>query len=520
MTDVVLVNPVMRNCFPVGLGQLAAYLEAHGVDVAVVDASPEGLSAQATADRVLALAPRLVGLTGLWVHYPFLRAVSRTLERENAGIVQIAGGFWCAGTTDVVLDDTAVAFVVHGEGEVAGLALARAILDGRDPTGAPGVSFLRDGAVHTTARPPLIGDLDALPLPAYDKFDMDFYIRRWPADAFRAQSRLGREALTRRLGGRRTVREATLFTSRGCFGRCTFCSAPAFGIRYRPYGEAYVIAHARLLQERYGADAFEITESLTFVHRRQVKRFCRAVIAARLDTLLLCVLRGDIELDDEAVDLMRRAGVYKVRIGYESANPYILNRIIGKRISVDNYRAVTARLTRAGIAIEGTFILNMPGETARSMHDTYAFVRDTGLGFGHVFFANPLPGTGLFEWAETHGFIPDRRRLIAENPGKDKGRSDFATYIRHFDFNRLPPRRLTGYRDLIEGAIAVNRARRQGRRLRWRLAALAVHRLRLPLRRPGFRERFPVLYDYLVLSRGRLGRTLLRGLWREAVRRR
>ncbi len=495
MTDITLVNPILRDCFPIGLGQLAAYLRNNGLNVEIVDASPRKMSAGDVINRVIGTAPRVVGFTGLWVHYPYLKDVSLGIKARARNVSQIAGGYWCIGAPDIVLSETAVDAVVCGEGERSLVELVQALLAGQLVSEVKGVAYLDGEALVRTDPQPMITDLDTLPVPAYDSFDMDFYVRNLNAQVFRANTYLRSQELRSRLGNKDVIREATMYTSRGCFGKCTFCSAPAFGIKFRGYDPQYVVDHMRLLKEKYNVDVFEITESLTFTSKKRVKDLCNAIIDANLNTFFLAVSRGDLDVTPELAELMKEAGCYLVRIGYESANERILNDAIHKNVSPEKYYQSTKVFLDAKIRAEGTFILNMPGETEESMKDSYDFVRKSKLDLGCVFYANPLPGTWLFNYAEENGFITDRRRLINENPGKDKGRSDFDTYIANFDFNKLPHRLLLGYKALIEGGLIANWNFKRRKYISGCAAYISTHVLKIPLRFPKLRENFPGFYD-------------------------
>ena len=140
----------------------------------------------------------------------------------------------------------------------------------------------------------------------------------------------------------------------------------------------------------------------------------------------------------------------------------------------------------------------MPGETKESIRDTYEFVKKSKVDYGGVFYANPLPGTRLFDYAEKHGFIKDRKEIIDENPGKDKGLSDFETYIKHFDFNKLPQNVLIGYKDMIDGMFVVNRDVKTKRYFRALLSYVSIDLLKIPLNFPFLKRHFPILYWCLI----------------------
>ena len=89
------------------------------------------------------------------------------------------------------------------------------------------------------------------------------------------------------------------------------------------------------------------------------------------------------------------------------------------------------------------------------------------------------------------------KMIIDENPGKDKGVSDFQTYIKHFDFNKLPKNILIGYKDMIEGMFVVNRDVKTKRYFRALLSYVSIDLLKIPLIFPVLKRHFSFFYVYL-----------------------
>jgi radical SAM superfamily enzyme YgiQ (UPF0313 family) len=74
-----------------------------------------------------------------------------------------------------ILEHYPVDVIVIGEGEITALELARAIEGGRDLFAVNGIAFKDNGAVRVTQERAFIEDLDTLPFPAHEQFDLRRY---------------------------------------------------------------------------------------------------------------------------------------------------------------------------------------------------------------------------------------------------------------------------------------------------------------------------------------------------------
>jgi radical SAM superfamily enzyme YgiQ (UPF0313 family) len=102
--------------------------------------------------------------------------------------------------------------------------------------------------------------------------------------------------------------------------------------------------------------------------------------------------------------VLRDNGLRLLLVGYESGNQAILNRV-KKGVRLDVARRFTREAKSVGIAIHGTFILGLPGETRETIQETIAFARDIDPHTLQVSLAAPYPGTALYEEARRNGWL-------------------------------------------------------------------------------------------------------------------
>ena len=77
----------------------------------------------------------------------------------------------------------------------------------------------------------------------------------------------------------------------------------------------------------------------------------------------------------ESWQLMKDSGCFGVKLGFESGNQFVVDKIVNKHLDLDYGREVVNHLKSIGMTVHGTFTYGLPGETKGQMQDTHDFVR-------------------------------------------------------------------------------------------------------------------------------------------------
>jgi anaerobic magnesium-protoporphyrin IX monomethyl ester cyclase len=474
VSDVLLINPAFskeeeKKHFPTGLGMVGAALKENNISYAIFDCDTIGIQDKNAIlhqleNIIVENKPKIVGLTGFWMQYPFLKEMSLYIKDQFKDLKIVGGGYWAFQAPKVVLSKTGIDYIVHGEGDEVFPELAKRILADSDISSLEGVSRKEgDNLILYDGLNPYVKNLDDLPFPDYEKFKMDYYISTLSRTYLLNRTYLTRRELDLRFGGTDPLRNITLNSARGCIGRCVFCSAAVQ--HYRKFSTKYIINYIRYLQDRFKVHSINFSDSLTFVNRRQTEDFCKAVLDERLNIIFHVIVRADVDYTGETLQLLRKAGCYDLVFGMESANTEVCNDIMGKKVDVDKAGKLFDMCREEKIHTRVTFIFNMPGETEQAAWDTIKFIRKHKLERGGIYYANPLPKTRLYDMVKAKGFIPDDTAYYEYNPGLDKGKSDFQRYINSFRFNDVSDYLVEGFSHIASSYYSVNYYENHNKRL-------------------------------------------------------
>lgn len=397
-------NQLVNSYPPLGLGYLAAVLEAAGHSVAIYDLGLDPATPlELEVARIAAYAPDLIGFTAMTNNYHSAeQAIALLKQRTSCPIV--VGGPHATLFPEEVVQDPHVDYVISGEGEETLSELAQAILamGSRPPIEVlrhiRGLYFTDGKQVVQNAPRPLIENLDALPFPARHLYELERYPLYAP-------------------NGERMV---TVLTSRGCPYNCSYCFKGIVGRTYRQRSPENVLAEVRGLVHAYNYHNFYFIDDLFTLDRERLTALTSLLIEARLNIRWQCLARVD-RVTPELLQLMHRSGCREVHYGIETGNPEIM-KTIGKRITLEQVRQAVSWTAEAGILAKGYFMLGLPGDTDETMEQTIAFASELPLDQAMFSLTTPFPGTRL--WDE----------LVARNP-EIKFNRDFsqAYYYTNYD---------------------------------------------------------------------------------------
>ncbi|ACL61894.1 hopanoid biosynthesis associated radical SAM protein HpnJ [Methylobacterium nodulans] len=206
----------------------------------------------------------------------------------------------------------------------------------------------------------------------------------------------------------------SFYSGRGCKSRCTFCLWPQTvgGHTYRTRSVGHVIEEIK-----YCLKAFPQTKEFFFDDDTFTDNLPRAEEIARelgkLGVTWSCNAKANVPR--ETLKVLRDNGLRLLLVGYESGNQQILHNI-KKGMRVEVAERFTKDCHDLGIAIHGTFILGLPGETKETIQETIKFATRINPHTIQVSLAAPYPGTFLYKQAVENGWLDEANaELVDEN---------------------------------------------------------------------------------------------------------
>ncbi|MTJ83332.1 MAG: hopanoid biosynthesis associated radical SAM protein HpnJ [Telmatospirillum sp.] len=360
--------------YPTWLAQVAALVP----DSKLIDAPARGL----LLDNILPMAGDY-DLAVLYVSAPtFLSdiAVAEALKKANPKLmIGLVGAHVATLPEQSLAASEMVDFVARHEFDYTIVDIA----EGKPFDQINGITWRRDGKIVNNPDREKIHDMDALPMvtPVYER-DLvveDYFIGylKYPYMSF--------------------------YTGRGCRAKCSFCLWPQTigGNAYRTRSAAKVVEEVALMKQKFPQvqEFFFDDDTFTDDHER-AEEIARGL--GKLGITWSCNARPNVPY--ETLKVLKENGLRLLLVGYESGVQEILNNI-RKGTRIDIIRRFTADCHKLGIAIHGTFIVGLPGETRETIRQTIEFAKEINPHTIQVSLAAPYPGTALYKEAMEKGWL-------------------------------------------------------------------------------------------------------------------
>jgi len=379
---VLLVKPSGRSGLsflmdqiPIGLEYIAAHIEDVVDEVHIIDMEMERRSFKHLIDLI---RPDLVGITmSATEHNEGLRLARIAKEK---GITTLVGGYHPTSIPDLMLSYPQLDMVVRGEGELT----TKKLVEKGSPEGVFGISYKKEGQVIHNRDRPLVEDLDSLPFPAR-------HLRKY---LYRANDR--------------NTKYDVLLTSRGCYGRCTFCCEPSMSkgrLRYR--------SAENVLDEIFEIKRFHNGEPVSLIiadpnfmgNSSRVERLCDLMQGHDLDMEFCALVRTDnMARNPKIVKKMCQVGIRYFEMGIESPNPKDLNAT-KKGITNKIHREAVQNIRENGGSAGGTFVIGLPNQTEEEIKSFPVYAKEIGMTAAAFGIVTPFPGTEFFQELDRKGLI-------------------------------------------------------------------------------------------------------------------
>jgi radical SAM superfamily enzyme YgiQ (UPF0313 family) len=375
---------------PLGICYIAGALTHAGHAVKVLDLWVNGLDQSLIISEVTTFHPEIIGISAMSTQYNALIRLLVMLRPITNSVI-VLGGPMATHSAHVVLRRPEPEFAILGEGEETMLDLLERI---DTPEKVAGIAYKYRGEVKFTPKRRHISDLDAIPIPSRDDFELESYMKNGSFSS---------------LGLSRTL---NVISGRGCPFSCSFCSKGFNGFRMRSV--ANVMTEIQMLKDKYRADSITFNDELVVATKKRILEICDGM--AEVGLPWGCQARVDV-FDSEIAKAMKKAGAMYVGLGIESGCQMILDNMNKKTTLAQCEKAIAAA---AQVQLNPTIqmMFGYVGESDATLAKTIDFMnRNDVLNYvdGHrysFFMTTPLPGSPLYETVLTEGSVRDEEEYL------------------------------------------------------------------------------------------------------------
>jgi radical SAM superfamily enzyme YgiQ (UPF0313 family) len=343
-----------------GVALMAAVLRRAGFTAHIYEVKRG--SEQEVVNELADFEPQLACFTLMSLNVPScVRFCDLLKQRLPETLIACGGPAGTYASLEVLRQVTNADIVAVGEGEPIIFDLVQRLYLKLPLEDCPGICYRQpDGTLRQNPNRPLMHNLDDLPIPVRDQFEMH--------------------------GSYLEYMRVT--TTRGCVARCTFCSAPNISNRvqagkpWRARSPEGVVDELEYLVKKYNFRTFDFVDS-TFedpdgaqLGKARITRIAEGILERKLDIYYNCCMRAENWSDDDhdLLDLLVRSGLEKVNVGIESGTPSEL-KLWDKLATVDDNVRIIRLLKEHGIYLAMGFIQFHPYATVETLKSNAAFLR-------------------------------------------------------------------------------------------------------------------------------------------------
>ncbi|MEK6820378.1 MAG: radical SAM protein, partial [Nanoarchaeota archaeon] len=284
------------------------------------------------------------------------------------------------------LEQSSLDAICRGEGEEAVVEFLELFEAGKDFTQTRNFWFKKDGRIIRNPVRPLIKNLDGLPFPDRE------LVYKYPK-----------------------IRDTEIrhfFFSRGCPFDCSYCFNHSFFELYSQEAEEPKRVRFRatdnLLEEiaqvisQHETRVVYFQDDTFILDREKLKEFAEKY-PKKINLPFHCHVRANL-VDEEIVSMLKKAGCYSVHMAAETADDYLRNEVLGRRMSREQIVEAARLIKHAGIKLMLQNMIGLPEGNLEKDLETLGLNVACQPECAWVSIYQPYPKTRLGEFCREKGF--------------------------------------------------------------------------------------------------------------------
>jgi len=393
---------------PVWSSLIANYLLKKNYNVQILDAEAENLSCDQTAEKIIAINPKLAVFM-IYGQQPSAstqcmpggkKTCLKLNELSSNSIKSIVVGTHASALPKKTLNEEPYSFVCQGEGPLTIIKL---------------IDYLKDKSVRIENIPGLwYFDKDKnitsnKPSKMFESLDEDL-----PGQAWKLLDMKKYKAHNWHTFGKLETRNkyASLQTSLGCPFKCTFCciNAPFERNTIRFWSPKYIITQIKTLVEEYGIFNIKIPDEMFVLNPKQVTGICDEIIKMGYGDKLnfWAYARIDTLEDNEMLKKMIRSGFKWLALGIESSSKHVRDGVVKGRFDNYDIEGIVKKVRDMGFYVGANYIFGLPDDNEDSMKETLDLSIRINSEWANFYSGMAYPGSQLYPMAKKKGWmLPD-----------------------------------------------------------------------------------------------------------------
>jgi anaerobic magnesium-protoporphyrin IX monomethyl ester cyclase len=372
--------------FPAWLAYACGFAEDNGFNCKLIDSIADKISFETSVKSVVESNPKIIVIgtstPSIEADLDFAKAIKNELKQS---LIVLVGTHASALADEIVLENGFIDLIARREYDLTITELLKCIKEGKDWGSILGITYQVNGELYKNGDMPYIHDLDVLPF-ASKIYEKHLNIKNYYYGHVRFPM-------------------VSIFTSRGCNAKCTYCLYPQtmFG-NFRERSAKSIADEFLWISNNLPEIKEVLIDDDTFtMNKIRAQKVAQELINNKNKLLWTCESRAN--LDKETLVLMKKSGCRLVVTGFESVSQDVLNKV-KKGIKFSNVDKFVDAAEKAGIKIHACFMAGNPGDTLETLNATLKWALSKKCFDTAQFFPLQVyPGTKAYTWAQETGVL-------------------------------------------------------------------------------------------------------------------
>lgn len=377
-----------------GLGYIAQALGEEDIEHDVLDMGL-GYNARDLVKKIMEYRPDLIGISMRTMMYKKQYELFSRIKTLPIDFDIVVGGPHISFLREKVLEDCkAIDFGIVGEGESAIVELCKV----RRFDEIKGLIWRGGEEVIYNGDREFIKDLDAIPFPKYERFQL----KKYP------------------------VKMIGIASSRGCPYSCIFCGEPLIvGKEFRGRSAKNVVDELKYWYSQ-GYTVFDFADSNSTFDMDRIYDICEEIDKNNLKGINLSVgngVRAD-KTDKSLLKRMREVGFKQISFGVEGGNNKMM-KILKKGETIEQIKEAIRNACDLGFDVFLFFQVGSPGETYSDIKDSITLALKYPICMVEFYNQIPIPGTEVFDIVKRNNYFLVSPEVYLNDPLEAHSRIPF-----------------------------------------------------------------------------------------------